>query len=269
MAVEGGVDDRRLAFLFSELRLQPLTQEYLGELAILRAAIQSPLARSQDLSAAKTPGDAELVASFESLGTNCELGFVQRMAGAEPLGLMRFAGLPPDKLIQGLEEGFERIACEGRLRVELVPNLPTEGYIGHDDTYNLTYHTYLQPAEVAPADLLRTEAQRLPYLARKIVEDLEEGAKIFVVKDDNGLHLDDVLRIEAALRRRGKGVLLWVEGAEPGYAPASVEVLRPGLMRGRVDRFADLTLGVHDVSQSIWLAMLRNAWGLRPQARIF
>ena len=265
---EGAVDDRRLAFAVSDLCLQPLTPEYLGRIERLRAAIARPMARSQDLPAVRAPDDVELVSGFESLGLNCELGFVQRLTGAEPLGLLRFAGLTLNKLILGLQNGFEGIGTAGRHRVETLPDLPAEGFIGRDDLYTMTYHTYRQPAEVSAEDLLAAEAERLPYLARKLMEDLEDGEKVFVVKNEGGLHMEDVLRVEAAIRERGPGLLLWVEGAEPGYPPGSVEVLAPGLMRGRVDRFANLQLGIHDVSQSIWLAMLRNAWALKPKARL-
>ena len=267
-ATEGDVDLRRLAFGVSQVRLQPLTPEYLKREEALRAALRTPLARSDDLAPFHAPDDAELMEHFESLGTNCELGFVQRLAGAEPLGLLRFAGLPVDKMLSGLEDGFSRIALPGRHHVELVADHPEEGFVGRDDNYVMTYHTYRQPNEVDAAAILATEAERLPYLARKLAEDLEDGEKIFVVKNDGGLHVDDVLRVEAFVRNRGSGLLLWVEGAEPGYPPGSVEVLRPGLMRGRVDRFARLTLGLQDVSQAIWLTMLRNASALRSRARL-
>ena len=38
--------------------------------------------------------DHDLVLDFESVGDNCELGIFQRRVGAEPLGLLRFAGAP-------------------------------------------------------------------------------------------------------------------------------------------------------------------------------
>ena len=262
---EGGVDARRIAFGVSEVRLQPLTSEYRAALEALQASLRTPLASSEDLPAFSPPADADLVSHFESLGTNCELGFVQRLAGSEPLGLLRFAGLPVDKLVRGLRSGFADIATPGRHSVALDPRHPDEGLIGRDGAYTMYYHTYVQPETTAAEDLLLMEAERLPYLARKLVEDMEDGEKIFVVKNDQGFHLDDILNIEALVRSRGDASILWVEGAEPGYPPGLVQLLRPGLMKGRVDRFADLTLGPNDIAQSIWLTMLRNAWALRSR----
>ncbi len=36
----------------------------------------------------------DLMLQFESLGQNCEFGLVQRRAGADPLGLLRFDSAP-------------------------------------------------------------------------------------------------------------------------------------------------------------------------------
>ena len=53
--------------------------------------------------------DRNLALQFESLGDNCELGLVQRRAGVEPLGLLRFAGAPLRRLITALDARFEGI----------------------------------------------------------------------------------------------------------------------------------------------------------------
>jgi len=44
-----------------------------------------------DLNTVPVLDDRDLVLQFESIGDNCELGLVQRRAGSEPLGLLRFA----------------------------------------------------------------------------------------------------------------------------------------------------------------------------------
>src|ERR1041385_7120891 len=51
--------------------------------------------------------DAKIVAKFESLGDNCEFGFVQRHHGLEPGGLLRWASSTTlDGLVQALECRF-------------------------------------------------------------------------------------------------------------------------------------------------------------------
>ena len=66
--------------------------------------------------AAAAMSDRELVVHFESLGDNCELGLVQRRAGVEPLGLLRFAGVPLRNLVRGLNARFANIAEAWRVR---------------------------------------------------------------------------------------------------------------------------------------------------------
>src|SRR5690348_3255112 len=64
-----------------------------------------------------------LMLAFESLGDNCEFGLVQRQAGAEPLGLLRFTGifLPIEvrlqKLVAALEHRFEGLAAPTSLMI--------------------------------------------------------------------------------------------------------------------------------------------------------
>ena len=54
-----------------------------------------------------TPG--ELTMRFESLGSNCEFGLVQRNFGAEPLSLLRWSNLTPTSLCAMLETRFDDV----------------------------------------------------------------------------------------------------------------------------------------------------------------
>jgi hypothetical protein len=54
--------------------------------------------------------DRDLVLNFESIGDNCEFGLVQRMAGAEPLGLLRFSSTPLPLLVRALRARFDGLA---------------------------------------------------------------------------------------------------------------------------------------------------------------
>src|SRR5437016_5768301 len=49
---------------------------------------------------------ARIIAEFESLGDNCEFGFVQRHHGLEPGGLLRWASSNFDGLVHALECRF-------------------------------------------------------------------------------------------------------------------------------------------------------------------
>src|SRR5579885_2880091 len=93
--VSGASDEREIAFAFERLHFSPA----LGEPV---AAGAGPAMGSD----AALPPD-QLMMRFESLGENCEFGLAQRRCGAEPLGLLRFASAPLEKLLAGLEGRFE------------------------------------------------------------------------------------------------------------------------------------------------------------------
>ena len=61
--------------------------------------------------------DRDLVLRFESLGDNCELGLVQRAAGVEPLGLLRFADSSLDRLVRLLDARADGIAEPSKVAV--------------------------------------------------------------------------------------------------------------------------------------------------------
>ncbi|MGD0107002.1 MAG: hypothetical protein ABSC06_23630 [Rhodopila sp.] len=84
--------------------------------------------------------DADLVLQFESIGDNCELGLVQRQAGAEPLGLLRFAGAPLRNLLRGLNARFANIADPGHIRIS-----PENGeFMVKLTKYDFTFHSQVR-----------------------------------------------------------------------------------------------------------------------------
>ena len=60
----------------------------------------------------------DVALSFTSLGFNCEFGFVQRQMGAEPIDLLRFAGIPLIRLIYGIDAEFAGLDEPDNLRPE-------------------------------------------------------------------------------------------------------------------------------------------------------
>jgi hypothetical protein len=80
--------------------------------------------------------DRELVLQFESLGDNCELGLVQRMAGVEPLGMFRFASAPLRNVIRAMTGRFAGIAEPGQINIQGVK----DEYMIHLIKYGFAYH---------------------------------------------------------------------------------------------------------------------------------
>jgi capsular polysaccharide biosynthesis protein len=214
-----------------------------------------------------------LVARFESLGDNCEFGLVQRRAGAEPLGLLRFAGLPGDArleaLVAAIECGFEGLGDPDS--IEITVGGPTGGgdpeYLVRESRFQLFYHTFLRQTDMDEVSLRKSEAIRLRFLRRKLLADLASAEKIFIWKCNDPVEQPRVQRLLAALRRYGPATLLWVcAAAQVAGKVGSVEQLVPGLLRGVIDRFAPYD-HVNDIRHDTWHAICANALRL-PGAHV-
>ncbi len=204
------------------------------------------------------PLDA-LMLRFESLGQNCEFGLVQRKAGVEPLGLLRFSSTPLSKLLAALAARFEGLGRPDRIVVELSSN--GREYMVSDKTFGLYYHAWVKAGERAPETVHLREVRRLPYLTRKLIEDLTEGEKIFVYRSMGSTATERAVQLAEAMGRYGTCTLLWMDLADPGHPPGSVERLGPGLLCGRMDRFAP-GANAHDFSFGCWERVCRTALGM-------
>ena len=123
---------------------------------------------------------------FESLGYNCEFGLVQRHFAVEGIGLLRWGsfwdGLPG--LIRAVSGKFAGVGDF----VSVYPH--GREFISLDETYRLVFHTNQQVGAVEPAQLIKNERIRIAYLAEKLIEDIETGAKIFVYKSSQDVSPD-------------------------------------------------------------------------------
>jgi hypothetical protein len=102
-------DDRVLDFAFRSLQLFP------DKLALgtSTSPVDAPV-----MSCGQIPV-AELMLKFESLGQNCEFGFVQRSCHAEPNDLLRFASAPLPSLLAALQASFNGMGDPESLQVKL------------------------------------------------------------------------------------------------------------------------------------------------------
>jgi hypothetical protein len=106
---------------------------------------------------------------------------------------------------------------------------------------------------------------RLRFLTRKLIDDLEEGSKIFVFRlTDRDLTTQEIDDLHAAMRAYGNNTLLYVRYEDDAHSNGTVEVVRPGLLVGYMDRFK-LSRTDHLSSApptASWLAVCRNAYAL-------
>ena len=240
-------DGRVLAFSFRRLLLKP----GMGAVEPGQGFAAVPLPDSD----AAVPRD-ELMARFESLGENCEFGLVQRHCGIEPLGLLRFASAPLPKLRAALRAEFEGMGRAENLDVQVSSN--GNEYMVHDRVFDLNYHAWVRVEEQTRVEVHEREVKRVPFLVRKLLEDLRSGEKIFVFHGMEPLSLANARDLRADLGRYGPGTLLWVELADAEHPPGSVEWAGEALLKGYIDRFAPGE-DAHDLSLQCWVDVCQRA----------
>lgn len=199
---------------------------------------------------------AELMLQFENIGDNCEFGLVQRHFNADPVGLLRFAGLGnPRSLIRFFDVGFDQFGQPGTLAVTVIGG----EYWVVDHVYGVAYHTFRYPHEVAAEEIIRENEIKTQYLKRKFLEDLEDAEKILVYKRVVTQDLHEILALHAALNRFGTvSKLLWVTEADDFHAPGEVEWVGDRLLKGYVGHIS--LSDAHDFNPEIWLQLCRNAF---------
>ncbi len=186
----------------------------------------------------------KLMLRFEALGDNCEFGLVQRQAGAEPLGLLRFAGfhIPVEarlqRLVTALDVRFEGLGDPATVRVEAAGPEGGREYLIMETAYDLRTHTFQSEGRIDPEALRLQAARRLQFLRRKLLADLEGGEKTLVWKSNLPLAEEAVREAVEMLGRFGPNTLLWVEPADADHPVGSVEPRGAGLIKAYIEWLA-------------------------------
>jgi hypothetical protein len=215
----GGADSRFLALKVAQLELAPVTDADRG---VAQASAELDAQRAA-------------LSQMQSLGINCEFGFLQRAMGVEPLGLFRWTLAPLAKLVPAIEQGFAGLAQADALKIEM--NDATE-FVVEDTAYGFRHHSFVfASAGGTLAMVKRVEFLRVAMLSRSLIEEMRCAGKLFVYHDANESSLADVRRLVAALRQHGEGTLLWLVSPAADVPAGDVRYLEPGLIRGVVDGF--------------------------------
>ena len=123
------------------------------------------------LVAARTAADAALFENFESLGDNCEFGFVRHhFHPTNTSSLLRWAGTDVDRLVQGLESGFAGVGDPAHTRLIWCER----EYALHDPRL-FTTHTFQQEQAATPeraAELIQAGAEPLRDLIAALHQKL-------------------------------------------------------------------------------------------------
>jgi hypothetical protein len=124
---------------------------------------------------------AEVMRGFESLGDNCAFGLAQRKAGAEILGLLRFANTSLRALLRGLADGFKAATQASETELYLHDEGKPREYMLKIARYGIRWHTLVNET-VADAEAVgREQIMKLGFLRRKFEEGLRNGRKIYTL----------------------------------------------------------------------------------------
>jgi hypothetical protein len=197
------------------------------------------------------PQHQQLLASCCSLGQNCEFGVIQSMYDAHPLDLLRWAGIPVANLEHLLRERFANLGDDEQLVAGVNENGEWDIITLH---YQVKWHTFTARGDVARTVLLKREAARLTWLAKKLLADLQSASRLFV-----RLGFDDAprdgLRVLGLLQSfNPNNRLLWVRPSDDLTPPGTVKHLGNGLVIGYLGEFWKM-----DETREQWLAMCRHA----------
>jgi tetratricopeptide (TPR) repeat protein len=211
----------------------------------------------------------DLVMQFESFGgrgLGCEFGIFQRDCGGEPLGLLRWADMPYDMLLATLRNRFEGVGSAERTELFVSAVSGGRGEYCTTDRRGMMFMRTFVYEDQAPFEKMQVSAfNRLRFLTRKLIDDLEEGTKIFVFRlTDRDLTTREIDDLHAAMRAYGSNTLLYVRLDDDTHPNGTVEAVRPGLLVGYMDRFK--LSRTNQLSSapptSSWLAICRNAYSL-------
>jgi hypothetical protein len=249
----------------------PLTEAERLHKALLRLADIDPAAASvavqqtlflrsdHDTVNSNNPASLKKLAlSFESLGGaggagGCEFGTVQRYWGSEALGLLRWATVTPTSLIAGLNARFEGIEDQQTLEIFPAVDGGLDVWEINDRRYGFCMHSFVPVSEVSRERMFISAQKRMKYLRDKLITDLENPTKVFVLKiADRPLTHEDAQAIRQGLRSYGPGEILCVCSADAQYPQGVIEARAPGLWVGFIDFLGLIEL---DARMPAWLAI--------------
>ncbi len=234
--------------------IHPRFPDGLDEIGVVQVGLPVPVGEVRD-DAVK-----QMLLQFESLGEDCEFGLVQRRYAAEGLSLIRWMTMSAATLIDLLERRFEGLGEPSQMCIDVAP---WGELMALHPALGLRMHTFVHSAGVDIERFAANQSRRTVFLKRKLLEDLAEHRKIFVVQAGCAM-TDDLGRdVAAALRRYGPNVLLAVGLATGDHPSGTVRVHGHGLLRGYIDRRGKTAVptGGHrwNINFDAWVSLCRRS----------
>ena len=264
-------DTRSLGFMVRFLRFTRHPHRPRADITVLPplAIPDESTGRLRAIRAATGLDPTGLAERFESLGHNCEFGMVQRHLQAEPLGLLRFAGIALDDLLLAFDEDFVGLGRD--IVVSIGPDLVGgQEYVVLDRRYRIGMHTNRGIDSDTAAEIMAQYRTHLPFLAQHLRGRIAAGSHIHVFQRPGQLTHSQAVPLWNRLLSHGAGALLYVD-QDPSLPSGAVEQRGPGLFHGKLARLAPQE-NVGQVDLAGWLSVLSNAyrlWARQGEAVLF
>jgi hypothetical protein len=174
--------------------------------------------------------------------------------------------MPLGAMIELFRHRFKDFASKETASLKLILN-PENGkaeYRFIDKLYQFDAHTFFTKKNMDISESAETLFPKVlshfSLLARKLLEDLEDGEKIFLYKSEKIITTNQCLELHEAINTIGKNRLLVVMRQEKDR-PA-FEVLNPRLVIGRVDYLWTDLDNPHKPFSSVqcWDALIQKAY---------
>ncbi|WP_460253225.1 discoidin domain-containing protein [Acidiphilium sp. MT5] len=267
----GGIDGNPLVFAptipvparFVRVRLLRRDYLHLDQVEVFGEKLSASIAKNLDRFFGQQPkfvsndvDNRELFSNFISLGLNCEFGIVQKLSGLTKLGLLDWCATPIKSVLEMLRSNFDGVGNPEQTKIAV----KGDDYDVFDTRYNFAGHSFVNPNDISADVFYQQITQRLKFLRRKMIEELEIGEAIFIYKM-NGNPVDPRLIRDVAIeiKRYGNGALLSVcDAAVTGCPSGHVRWLGGNLFEGHLDHMADLA-EAGSVSLPHWRELCLNA----------
>lgn len=190
---------------------------------------------------------------FESLGDNCEIGFVLQEHGVAQSNLLRWTLTTIPVLTKVLESDFDGLYQFKNLE-------PSAPRMLLDRATGLRFHSDMV-RDFKFVDNHRAvydqEIKKVRMLLNRLRERLADPNTIFIYKDNRNPSEARVSALAELVSSRGGGKMLYI--TEHGTMDiGSVEQHSPNLWYGRIDRLAEYA-SVNDYSRDVWAQILEAA----------
>jgi hypothetical protein len=202
----------------------------------------------------------DLMLGFCSLGDNCEFAFAQKKLGAEPLDLLGWANTPTNILLKLLRSRFIDIGDPYQLKV--YTSSVGEYFVKHTG-YDFAWHAFerIGPDGNPTATQIRDKAaKRMTFLSQKLIRDLKDANKIFVVKFIVDMTKENALEVVDAIHTYGPSTLMY---ATQG-SPIGVSRESDHLLHATLPKFVDRAR-VPEVLENEWLEICKIARRMKPE----